>query len=126
MEGTTSLVAALAKKSGEAAADIAKENAKGFLQKIIGPSAEAIGEAFAVRFRERMFNNLVEVVARAKKKLKEAGVEPREVPLKIVHRSLKHPHLKMNRISRNYGRTCSPTLLIQVARRACRPHSPSF
>jgi|ERR1700682_322032 len=85
MEPTTSLVAALAQKSGESAVDAAKQEAKGFLQKIIGPSAEAIGESFALRYRERMFNNLVEVVARAKKKLNDAGVEPREVPLKVLH-----------------------------------------
>jgi hypothetical protein len=32
-----------------------------------------------------MFNNLVAVVARAKQKLKDKGVEPSEVPLKIIH-----------------------------------------
>ena len=85
MEPMTTLAVALAEKSGDAAVDVAKEEATGFLRKLLGPSAEAIGESFAIRFRERMFNNLVNVVARAKRTLKDKGVEPSEVPLKIVH-----------------------------------------
>jgi hypothetical protein len=85
MEPTTSLVTALAAKSGGAAVDVAKEEAKGFLQKLLGPSAEAIGEDWALRHRERLFNNVVEVLARAKNKLKVNGLSPREVSPKIIH-----------------------------------------
>lgn len=85
MEPMTSLATALAVRSGEAAIDIAREDSKGFLKHLLGPSAEAIGESLAVRHKERMFNNLVEVLARAKKKLADAGVSPKEVPLKIIH-----------------------------------------
>src|SRR5258708_9454165 len=85
MEPATSLVTALAAKSGEAAVEVAKEEAKGFLQKLFGPSAEAIGEDFALRHRERLFNNTVEVLSRAKRRLKAKGITPQEVPLKIIH-----------------------------------------
>src|ERR1700676_2788721 len=82
---TTSLVTALAAKSGDATVEVAKEEAKGFLKQLFGPSFDAIGEDFALRHRERLFNNMVDVLARAKAKLKSAGVSPKEVPLKIIH-----------------------------------------
>ena len=85
MEPTTSLVTALAAKSGDAALEAAKKEATGFLNQLLGPSAAAIGESFALRHRERMFNNIVEVLQRAKKKLKNSGLTPEEVPLKIIH-----------------------------------------
>src|SRR6266404_6298684 len=85
MEPTTSLVTALAAKSCNAAVEVAKEEATGFLNQLLGLYASTIGESFALRRRERMFNNIVEVLQRAKKKLKEAGLTPKEVPLKIIH-----------------------------------------
>src|SRR3989442_604429 len=85
MDPGTSLVTALAAKSGDAAVEVAKEEAKGFLQKLFGPSAEAIGEDFALRHRERLFNNTVEVLSRAKLKVKAQGLSPHEVPLKIIN-----------------------------------------
>jgi hypothetical protein len=85
MEPTTSLVTALASKAGGASLDVAKEEAKGFLKLLLGPSIDAYGQNFALGPRERMFNNIVEVLARAKKTMKAAGISPREVPLKIIH-----------------------------------------
>ena len=59
MEPTTSLVTALAAKSGNAAVEVAKEEATGFLKQLLGPYASTIGESFALRRRERMFNQLL-------------------------------------------------------------------
>jgi hypothetical protein len=94
MEPGTSLVTALAAKSGEAAVEVAKEEAKGFLKQLFGPSAEAIGEDLALRHRERLFNNLVEVLSRAKKRLKAKSVTVHELPLKILHPLLESASLE--------------------------------
>jgi hypothetical protein len=81
MEPGSSLVTALAAKGGEAAL----ADAQGFLKKIFGPSADVIGENLALRFRERMFDNLVDVLMRTKEKIKAAGLSPKEAPLKVIH-----------------------------------------
>lgn len=84
MEPLQTLAASLAAKAIEKDS-AAREQARGFLNKVVGPAAEAIGECWAIRHRERMFNNLVDIAIRAKEKLQEAGLDPREVPLKVIH-----------------------------------------
>jgi hypothetical protein len=96
MEPGTALISALAAKSSDAGVEVAKDEAKGFLKQLFGPSAEVIGEDLALRHRERLFNNLVEVLARAKRKLTSTGVSPHEVPLKIIHPLLEAAALEEN------------------------------
>ena len=46
---TTSLVSALAAKSGDAAIEVARQEAHGFLNQLLGPWTAAVGENFALR-----------------------------------------------------------------------------
>jgi hypothetical protein len=85
MEPITGIATSLAGKAGESAIEVGQKGAEGFLAKVIGPSAEAIGELFALRLKERLHGNLINVALRASKKLQNAGVDPRQVPLKIIH-----------------------------------------
>jgi len=94
MEPITGVGLPLVAKGADAAIEVGRKEARSFLAKVLGPPAETIGELLAIWPRERLFNNMINVVLRANKKLKEAGVDPRQVPLKIIHPLLENAALE--------------------------------
>jgi hypothetical protein len=79
------------------AADIstaAKESGTSFIQTVLRAPAEAIGGLIADPINERRHNNLLKIAARAKQRLKEAGISPQAVPLSIIHPALEAASLE--------------------------------
>jgi len=70
------------------------EKAEGFLKEILGPPAKEMGELWKDKVSARRFRNLIKIVAHAKEQLEEAGVSPKEVPLKIIHPLLESASLE--------------------------------
>jgi hypothetical protein len=93
---TTGIVKAGAK---EVTSELKKES-DGFLKAIYGEPAKALGGLFADKINKRRHHNLITITAEAKRKLKDAGVSPKEVPLSIIHPALEaasleeHPDLQ--------------------------------
>jgi hypothetical protein len=82
------ILKSLSTKSADAALEVTKEEAKGFLGKVLGmldPWLSATGESWAIGPRERLFNNVMEAAVRANRKAIAAGFDPRHVPLKIIN-----------------------------------------
>ena len=70
----------------------AAERAKGILQTLFGPAAEQAGLMLGESVGAVRHKNLVDIVLKADQKLKDAGLPPQRVPLKIIH-PLNHPEL---------------------------------
>ena len=78
------LIAKAAEIAVEAGGALEKE-AHGFLKTILKPPAQALGGLLADQISAFRHGNLIKIVVRAKRKLEEAGVSPKEAPLKIIH-----------------------------------------
>ncbi len=63
----------------------AAERAKGILQTLFGPAAEQAGLMLGESVGAVRHKNLVDIVLKADQKLKDAGLPPQRVPLKIIH-----------------------------------------
>lgn len=72
-------------KAGTEVADVLKKESESFLNIVLGEPAKALGGLLADRINARRHANLVEITVSAKRKLHDAGVSPKEVPLKIIH-----------------------------------------
>ena len=75
-------------------APLAADAAEGFLKRVFGPSAESVGLLLADRVNERRHANLIRIVTRAQRRLAEAGISPRQVPLKIIQPLIEHASLE--------------------------------
>jgi len=67
------------------AAEIAAKKAEGLLKVLLGPAVNELAGMWKDKIALRRHQNLVDIVVAAKTKLDDAGVSPREVPLKIIH-----------------------------------------
>lgn len=87
---TTAVVKAIGEQSGE----IAKKQAESFLSKLLDEPARALGGLFADKVNARRHRNLIPVVLKAQQRLRDAGLEPKAVPLKIIHPLLENASLE--------------------------------
>ena len=87
---TTSVIKAA---TGAAAAELKKES-DGFLKAVFGQPARALGGLLTDRINKRRHGNLIGITVEAKRRLAEAGVSPREVPLSIIHPALETASLE--------------------------------
>lgn len=55
-----------------------------FLLEIVSPPAQELGELLADQVRSWRFKNQIKILNKAKDKLKESGISPGKVPLKIL------------------------------------------
>src|SRR5258708_32946363 len=78
---TTAAITAVTKESAQAL----EKEARGFIGTILGEPAKALGGLLGDKVNKRRHGNLIKIVVQAKRKLAEAGVSPKEVPLKIIH-----------------------------------------
>jgi len=90
----SSIATALAAKTGDAALDVAKEQAQSLLKSLLGPVATSAGELLALPVREWQFNNVIKTLARTQSKFKAAGINPKSVSLKIIHPLLENVALE--------------------------------
>lgn len=81
---------------GKTAVDVLKEESESFLSAALGEPAKALGGLMADGINARRHSNLVKITAQAKRKLQEAGVSPKEVPLSIIHPALESASLEEN------------------------------
>jgi|ERR1035441_3310510 hypothetical protein len=79
--------------TAESAAALKKES-DGFLKAVYGEPAKAFGGLIADKLNRRRHANLIKITVEAKRKLAEAGVSPKEVPLKIIHPALEAASLE--------------------------------
>jgi len=77
-----------------AATEALKKESEGFLKAVLGEPAKALGGILTDRVNNRRFANLVKITVKAKRTLDEAGVSPKEVPLKIIHPMLEAASLE--------------------------------
>jgi len=75
----------VATSAASAAADAVKEDAKGVLRQLVDPWSKSMGEYLSIDRNYKTFEKLVDCVSKAKRKLADAGVSPKEVPLKTIH-----------------------------------------
>jgi hypothetical protein len=92
MEPTSLITAAI--KTGEGVTETVKTEAQGFWKLIYGPFATELGEHIALPLKEWRYNRLIKTLVRAKEKCEAAGVQPREVPPKIIHPLLESASLE--------------------------------
>jgi hypothetical protein len=69
------------------AVDTTTKTAKEFLEKIAGPPAEEFGLFLGDQVRLFRFKKQVKLLAVAQEILKQAGVDPKKVPLKSTRRN---------------------------------------
>jgi hypothetical protein len=81
MEPNTSLITMAA----EAATEVAKKDGESFLACVLGEPLKEFGGLLKDRIAARRHRNLTKIAVAAKKQLEEHGLEPQEVPLKIIH-----------------------------------------
>src|ERR1035437_7037577 len=81
--------------TAESAAALKKES-DGFLKAVYGEPAKAFGGLIADKLNRRRHANLIKITVEAKRKLAEAGVSPKEVPLSIIHPALEAASLEEN------------------------------
>lgn len=72
-------------KAASEVADVLKKESESFLAATLGEPAKAFGGLLADRINARRHTNLINICVAAKRKLANARVSPREVPLKIIH-----------------------------------------
>jgi hypothetical protein len=98
-EPVTTAATALAAKAGEAGVEILKEETKGFLKAIFGPVVSDAGEwlTSSLPFKRWRYENLVDTVGRAQQKCKDAGIDPKTVPFKILHPLLENASVEAER-----------------------------
>jgi hypothetical protein len=91
MEPVTTSVAA---KAVTEPAELLKKQADSFLAAVLGEPARAFGGLLADRINARRHANLIQITVEAKRKLDDAGVSPKEVPLKIINPMLEAASLE--------------------------------
>jgi len=79
------IVAPLIAKAGDQAVGALEKEADGFLKAIVKQPAESLGGLLADQINAIRHKNLINIVVKAKRNLDNAGISPREVPLKIIH-----------------------------------------
>ena len=77
----------------ESAAALKRES-EGFLKAVLGEPAKALGGLLADKVNSRRHANLIKITVEAKRKLTDAGISPKEVPLKIIHPMLEAASLE--------------------------------
>jgi hypothetical protein len=75
----------LTAKAAEAAIESARKESVGFIRTVLGEAVAELGGMLGDRVRERRHKNLIPISIRANQRLKDAGVSPQQVPLKIIH-----------------------------------------
>jgi len=73
-----------------------KKDAESLIKIMLGEPAKALGSLMAVPLTKRLHRNLITAAIEAKKRLAEAGVSPKEVPLSIIHPALQGAALEEN------------------------------
>jgi hypothetical protein len=81
-------------KIGEQAISVLETEAETFLQALITDPAKELGGLLKDKIRSIRHSNLIRIVVSAKRKLQDAGISPREVPLKIIHPLLENASLE--------------------------------
>lgn len=81
-------------KAGTEAADVLVQKSEQFLHIVLGAPAKAFGGLIADKINARRHANLVKITVKAKQRLDEAGISPKEVPLKIIHPLLESASLE--------------------------------
>jgi Abortive infection alpha len=89
---TTAAITAVKKESVQTL----EKEAKGIIRAILGEPARALGGLLGDKVNKKRHANLIKIVVDAKRKLAEAGVSPKEVPLKIIHPMLETASLEEN------------------------------
>ena len=69
----------------KAAMEVAYAPVKDLILKLAGPAAEELGLTFGEHVRQVRFNRQLRLFARTKEKLGDAGISPKQVPLKILY-----------------------------------------
>jgi hypothetical protein len=87
-------IGAVAKALGSEAGEVATKEAQSFLSKVLSEPAIALGGLLADKINARRHRNLIPIVLEANKRLHEAGLEPKAVPLKIIHPLLESASLE--------------------------------
>jgi hypothetical protein len=91
MEPTAGMIAkALGKEAGE----VVRKEAESFLSTVLNEPARALSGLLADKINARRQRNLIPMVLEANKRLKEAGLQPKAVPLKIIHPLLESASLE--------------------------------
>jgi hypothetical protein len=83
-------------KSLEALDHLTKEGRE-LLAKIAGPSAEELGYILAEKLKLRRLRNLAVILREAKSIMSDAGLEPHQIRLKILHPLLEQASLENDR-----------------------------
>lgn len=90
-EKATEPIQALLVKKG---LEEATKGAENFLGAVLGEPLKAIGGLITDQINSRRQSNLIVIVKNAATKLKDAGVNPKSVPLKIIHPLLEYCSLE--------------------------------
>jgi hypothetical protein len=85
---------AIGVKLTDAGIELLKKESDSFLGAVLGEPAKALGGVLADKINARRHRNLITITARAKRSLSDAGVSPKEVPLKIIHPALEAASLE--------------------------------
>ena len=82
-------ITAMATKAAEGAITKgAKKEAEGFLRTLLHGPAEALSGLWTDKVNARRHANLIQIAVSASKRLKDASVSPKAVPLSIIHPAL--------------------------------------
>jgi len=79
------IATSIAKATGTEAIGALEKEAESFLNTVIGEPAKARGGLLADKINHRRHKNLIGITVEAKRNLAEAGLSPKEVPLKFIH-----------------------------------------
>lgn len=119
----TGAIAAVKKESAE----VLEKEAKSFLGAVLGgmfvEPARGIGGLLGDKINARRHTNLINITVEAKRKLAEAGVSPKEVPLSIIHPALEAASLEEDP---TLQKTWANLLANAADPRSVNPVAPSF
>jgi hypothetical protein len=76
------------------ATDIIKKESESFISAVLGETAKALGGWIADSINGRRHRNLIHITVDAKRRLADAGLSPKEVPLKIINPMLEAASLE--------------------------------
>lgn len=79
---------------GKGAGKVVRKEAESFLTAALGEPAKALGGLLADKINARRYKNLIPITAEAHRRLADAGLTERQVPLKIIHPALEYASLE--------------------------------